>query len=114
MAAYEERISRRLRTTPETLGYLVIGAGDAFRAGERVVREALSSPVYAPHFAYVHARALAERAELPASEWRMVASLLAPESHRSVLNLRELDKAAALQRRASRLGVSDPCPGGAP
>ncbi|MCC6234848.1 MAG: hypothetical protein IT580_19550 [Verrucomicrobiales bacterium] len=99
-AAAEERLARRIRSTPETLGYLVFGSTPSYRAGERVVREALESPVYASHFAYVHAKALGERDPSAGLDWRSVSELLAPESNRSVLNLRELDKAAALQRLA--------------
>ncbi len=107
-AAAEERMARRLRATPEMLGYLVFGRSPAFLGGERLVREVLSSPLYAPHFAYVHAKALSEDEAAGPADWRTITGLLAPEPNRAVLNLRELDKASLLQRTAASRQFATP------
>lgn len=101
----EERASRRLVGTPETLGYLVLGRGPSFRAGERAVDGALEVPGLRPHFAFIKAKALAATAASEPSHWIQVRELLGEGDPSRVLSRREQVRAAGLLGSA-RAGVA--------
>lgn len=96
----EDRASRRLVRTPETLGYLVLGRGSSFQAGEQAVDHALEAPGLRPHFAYIKAKALAGTAAGSPSDWTRVRELLGAGDPWRVLNRWERVKAGNLLKFA--------------
>jgi hypothetical protein len=98
--ASEDRASRRLVGTPETLGYLVLGRGSSFRAGELAVDHALEASGLRPHFAFIKAKALAAAGADRPADWTRVRELLGAEDLWQVLNRRERMKAEHLLKCA--------------
>lgn len=90
------RASRLLLRTPETLGYLALGPEAAFDRGEQAVDVALQSDAFRAHFAYIKAKAIADRDPAQATQSGVLRELLRPGFHLSLLNRREREKAERL------------------
>lgn len=105
--AEDLRIGRALLRTPETLGVLAMGRGEAFAAGERVIDLALASECFRPHYAYIKAKALASPRGPEGPDAEAVRGLLEARPHLAVLNHREREKARQLLQRVAAKPTSN-------